>query len=112
MYSFGSKVRYSETGSDGRLTPVMILNYFQDSSTMQSEELGVGIEYLAEYRAAWVLNFWQLDILKRPYLGQEIEISTIPYEFRGVIGKRNYQMTDKEGNVFARANAIYTLMNM
>ena len=112
MYAFKSKVRYSETGSDGLLTPVMILNYFQDSSTMQSEELGVGIEYLSEYRAAWVLNFWQLDIIQRPALGQEIEILTFPYEFRGVIGRRNYQMSGLGGEVLARANAIYTLMNM
>ena len=112
MYSFESKVRYSETGSDARLRPVMILNYFQDSSTMQSEDLGVGIEYLNEFKAAWVLNFWQLDIIRRPSLGESIIISTFPYEFRGVMGNRNYLMTTPGGERLAMANAIYTLLNM
>ena len=112
MYSFDSKVRYSETGSDARMSPVMILNYFQDSSTMQSEDLGIGIEYLSRFRAAWVLNFWQLDIIRRPYLGEKIKISTIPYKFSGVLGNRNYLMTTAEGERLAMANAIYTLLNM
>ncbi|MCR5417408.1 MAG: acyl-[acyl-carrier-protein] thioesterase [Lachnospiraceae bacterium] len=112
MYSFQSRIRYSETGRDKKLTAAMLLNYFQDCSTMQSEDLGIGIEYLAEKDQAWVLNFWQVDILRRPVLSEKVTILTAPYEFKGVMGMRNYMMQDEAGEKLAVANTIYTLLNM
>ncbi len=112
MYSFESRIRFSETGRDHRLTIPMLLNYFQDCSTQQSEDLGVGMEYLEQRDAAWVLNFWQVDIIRRPLLGEKVIIGTQPYEFKGVLGFRNYIMTDEKGEKLALANTIYTLLNM
>ena len=43
-YSFNSRVRYSETGEDGRLTLPGALNYFQDCCTFQAESIGLGME--------------------------------------------------------------------
>ncbi len=112
MYSFKSTVRYSETGLDRRLTIPMLLNYFQDCSTMQSEDLGIGIEYLTPKSMAWVLNFWQVDILRRPMLGEKIVISTWPYDFKGAMGHRNYLMETETGEKLAYANTLYTLLHM
>ena len=57
MYSFNSRVRYSEVNKDGRLKLVSLLDYFQDCSTFHSEDAGMGTEYLAGQGLAWVLNF-------------------------------------------------------
>ena len=46
MYTFDSRVRYSETGEDGLLSLPAIVDYFQDVSTFQSEDLGIGIDFL------------------------------------------------------------------
>ena len=89
MYSFESRVRYSEIDSQGKLSIHSILNYLQDCSTFQSEQLGVGIECLKENHMVWVLSFWQVDILKYPVLGEEIEIGTLPYEIKGFLYERN-----------------------
>ena len=48
MYTFDSRVRYSETGEDGLLSLPAIVDYFQDASTFQSEDLGIGIDFLKE----------------------------------------------------------------
>lgn len=45
MYSIKERVRYSETDKSGHLTLTGIVNYFQDCSTFQSEDLGVGMEF-------------------------------------------------------------------
>ena len=45
MYTFESRIRYSETGSEGRLTMASLINYFQDCSTFHSEDLGLGVAY-------------------------------------------------------------------
>ena len=42
MYSFDSRVRYSETGENGRLSIRGMIDYMQDCSTFQSEDAGVG----------------------------------------------------------------------
>ena len=48
MYTFESRIRYSETDSDGKLAMASLINYFQDCSTFQSEDLGLGVECLQE----------------------------------------------------------------
>ena len=48
MYTFDSRVRYSETGEEGLLSLPAIVDYFQDVSTFQSEDLGIGIDFLKE----------------------------------------------------------------
>ena len=36
MYTFDSRVRYSEVGIDGNMTLIALLDYFQDCSTFHS----------------------------------------------------------------------------
>ena len=69
MYTFNSRIRYSELNSQGFLSTEALMNYFQDCSTFQSEDLGIGLEYLDEMNAAWVINSWQVDIRRYPKLG-------------------------------------------
>lgn len=112
MYTFQSRVRYSETDSNERLTLPAITDYFQDCGTFQSEELGLGVQYLQESHLAWVLSAWQIVVETYPRLCDEIRISTFPYGFKGFLGYRNYTMDRADGTRMAYANAIWTLLNM
>lgn len=112
MYSLESRVRYSEIDSNGELSLQSVLDYFQDSSTFHSEDLGVGLEYLDKRNMVWLLSGWQIVVERYPKLGEYIKIFTFPYEFKGFIGFRNFYMEDKEGNKIAYANSIWTLMNL
>ena len=44
MYTFDSRVRYSEIDHTGNMTLPALINYFQDCSTFQSEDIGLGKE--------------------------------------------------------------------
>lgn len=57
MYQFESRIRYSELHEDGLLAVPKIVDFFQDCSTFQSEELGVGLEHLTGQGIAWILSF-------------------------------------------------------
>ena len=46
MYELNSRVRYSETDIDAKLSLTGIMNYMQDCSTMQSEDAGSGSDIL------------------------------------------------------------------
>ena len=112
MYQFDSRIRYSETDSDENLTVMALLNYFQDCSTFQSEDAGVGVRYCLDRDLVWVLNAWQIVPIRLPKLGEKVTIATIPYEFQKFMGYRNFMMFDQEGNYLAKANSIWSLINI
>ncbi len=111
MYTFRSRVRYSETDSRELLTLAAITDYFQDCGTFQSEQLGLGVHYLQKSHLAWVLSAWQIVVEEYPRLGDDIIISTFPYGFKGFLGYRNYTMDRPDGERMAYANAIWTLLD-
>lgn len=112
MYSFNSIVRYSEVNKNGRLDPVSIVNYFQDCSTFQSESLDMGIEHLKGIDRAWVLNSWQIEILKDVSLMDEIEIGTWAYDAKGIYGYRNFVINSLDGKRLVNANSIWVYIEM
>lgn len=112
MYRFDSRVRFSETDTQGRITLEALMDYFQDCSTFQSEDLGVGFEYLRKRDEAWVLSYWQVVIEEYPRLGEKIQICTLPYDFKGCFGYRNFFMENEAGERIACANSLWTLLNM
>ncbi len=111
MYSFKGRIRYSETGSDGQLTLLSLLNYFQDCVTFHSEDLGVGVEYLKELHGVWVMNFWQIDIDRYPKFCEHVKIQTHPYDFKLCLGSRNFGMLDEGGKMVAVANTLWTFLH-
>ena len=112
MYEFDGRIRYSETDSEGNLTLMALLNYFQDCSTFQSEDAGVGIRYCLDRNLVWVLNAWQIVPIRLPKLGEQVRVATIPYEFQKFMGFRNFMMLDQEGNYLAKANSVWSLINL
>ena len=112
MYAFDSRIRYSETDSEGKLTLNALLNYFQDCSTFHSEDIGLGLDYMKGLGQAWVLSSWQIVVNRYPALGERVKIMTIPYELRGFLGFRNFAMLDEQGEYVAKANSLWSLLDM
>lgn len=112
MYTFDGRVRYSEVGEDGCMSLQSLLDYFQDCSTFQSEDIGLGIAYMKTIGQVWLLSAWQICVKRYPAFGEHIVTGTMPYEFRGFMGYRNFLMRTKEGEALACANSIWTLMDI
>ena len=62
MYTFDARIRYSEGDCENRLTMNSLLNYFQDCSTFQAEDLGLGVRYMLDRGLVWALSSWQIDV--------------------------------------------------
>ena len=112
MYSFDSRVRYSETAEDGRLSLCSAIHYMQDCSIFQSEALGVGIRVLREQGRAWLLSSWQVEFLGRPELGEKITVGTWASSFKAMYGYRNFVILDGEGRQAVRAATIWVYMDI
>lgn len=112
MYSFDSKIRYSECDSEARLSIMSLLDYFQDCSVFHSEVCTAGVDFLKEKKHAWVLSSWQIIFNRMPKLMEEVTISTWPYEMRGFYGYRNFTMKDSNGELLAYASSIWVFLDM
>lgn len=112
IYTFESRVRYSEIGEDQKLTLNSIVNYFQDCSTFQSEEIGLGVNALAQRQQVWLLLSWQICVDRYPKLGEKIAVKTWAYDFKGFYGHRNFLMEDEDGNRLAYANSLWGFIDL
>lgn len=112
MYTFESRIRYSEINEYEYLSMEGLINYFQDCSTFQSEDLGIGIDRLKSMDLAWIVNYWQIDVNRYPRLGERVVIGTSPYQLRGFMGLRNFMMETAEGERLVNANSVWSLYNM
>ena len=106
VYEFESRVRYSETDRDKKMTLVSLADYFQDCSTFQSESFGRGLDYMKELQRAWMILSWQIEILRLPVLCEKIRVQTWAYDFKGFYGMRNFAMLDERGTYLAKANSV------
>lgn len=111
IYTFDSRVRFSETDHRGFMTLTALINYMQDCSTFQSEDIGVGMSVLRERNKAWLLSYWQVVIERFPRFGEKITVGTLATGFKGFLGNRNFFIDDESGNRLASANSIWTFFD-
>lgn len=107
MYSFSSRVRYSEVDRFKHLNLASFIDYFQDCSTFHGEDMNRGMDFLQKNNRVWLLNSWQICVNCYPTLGEEITIETWPYDFKSMYGYRNFLLKNKNGQVLAAANSIW-----
>lgn len=112
MYSFDTKVRYSELNEERIVRPEAIVNYLQDCTTFHSDSLGADVDFYMTEKKVWVLNSWQIEI-KRPLHDNEvIKVCTWPYDFAGAYGHRNFIIKDSEGNDVVQANTLWVFTDL
>ncbi len=111
MYKMEGCIRYSECGIDNKVRISSIINYFQDCTTENSEKLGVGHAYLKAKKRAWILNSWQVEIKRRPEVGERVEVSTWATGFKGVLGPRDFSMSTKDGEELVCAHSLWVYLD-
>ena len=111
MYTCRRKVTYSEISAHGHADGAQIIRYFQDCSTFQSEQLGVGMDFLEKHHHVWILTAWQVLFNRFPQLGETIEAGTWAYDFDVMYGYRNFILKDAHENELARANSLWVLVD-
>ena len=111
MYTFETRVRFSEVGAEGRMDSVAVLNAFQDCSTFQSEDLGIGDSFMQAQGMAWLIVYWNLHVYRYPSLGEKIRVGTSPYALKGFVGYRNFMLETPEGERLAEADSVWPLID-
>lgn len=112
MYQFETKVRYSEVDEEGFLSLIGLMNYLQDTTTFHSESCGGGMEALKKKDRVWVLSGWQITIHRRPRFLEQIRVITMPYDFKGMLGYRCFEIRDSNDELLVFANSIWCYMQI
>ena len=111
MYEYRKRIGFSECDTDRKLSVTSLIDAFQDCSTFQSEDLGVGFDVLQGEHLVWVINYWELEIGELPHLCDYVTVGTFPYGFKACFGLRNFYMKDEEGHFLVKANSMWTLID-
>lgn len=105
MYSFDSRVRYSECDENGMLALVPMMNYLQDCSTFQNETVGRGLGGLRRNHLGWVLAAWLIQIDSLPRFCDAITTSTWCYAMRRLQAERCFEIRGADGTTHVRADS-------
>lgn len=111
MYSYDAIVRYSETGGRKMSNMASLANYFQDCAILQSENVGIGLDYLADHHRAWFLISWQIEVDRYPAMGEKIKVRTWAYDFKASLGFRNIDILDENGIRIVKAASIWSYVD-
>lgn len=111
MYSYDAIVRYSETGGGKKSNMASLANYFQDCAILQSENVGIGLDYLADHHRAWFLISWQIEVDRYPAMGEKIKVRTWAYDFKASLGFRNIDILDENGIRIVKAASIWSYVD-
>lgn len=111
MYSYDAIVRYSETGGRKKSNMASLANYFQDCAILQSENVGIGLDYLADHHRAWFLISWQIEVDRYPAMGEKIKVRTWAYDFKASLGFRNIDILDENGIRTVKAASIWSYVD-
>lgn len=111
MFYLDKTVSFSETAPDRMIRITEMIDYYQDACTRQSEEAGVGLQELRRRGFAWVVSSWQIVVNRYPSLEEKVRVGTAPYQFKGVMGLRNFRMETLDGEVLSYANSVWSFID-
>lgn len=112
MYTFTSKVRYSEIDESGTLSVTALIKYLQDCSTFHSQTLGLGPAHADATGLAWLISAWEIEISALPHFDDEIRVSTWATEFKGLRAHRNFTVRSADDSeTYVRANSEWFMFD-
>ena len=112
MYQFNSRVSYSQVDSKLNLTYFALVNYMQDCSCFHSDDVGVGVGYLSSIDRGWFVTSYEIHINRMHYYLENISIITYPYQVRGMMARRIYEIKSETGELLVYADSLWVLMDL
>ena len=91
------QVRSYEVDGNGRLRPVTLLNYLQDSAGSHAAALGFAVSQLRRRQVTWVISRYHVHFFRYPRRGEELEVRTWPSARQTLFALRDFEVCDLFG---------------
>ena len=100
-----------DVGEGFAITNKALLEALTNTSNVHAERIGQGAEEKAVSRLSWVVVNWRLQVLRRPKVCRTILCRTWAREFTRVLGYRDYEVVDENGETVAIATSVWTALD-
>ena len=104
-------VQNNEVDKYNNIYPEMILSYLQDTAMEQSENIGVGLEFLIKENLNWILIRYHVQILRYPQINEKIKVLTHAVGFNKMFAYRDFKVQNEEGKVLVTAGTQWLLVD-
>ena len=111
MYTWDTRVLYSQLGPEGRLSLPALLDLFQDIATLHAEDFGCGLDTMIANHRAWLLSRWRVRLGTLPRSAQRVQVCTQAYESRLALNRRCFFLRDEAGETLATGDSLWTLVD-
>lgn len=112
MYEYQTRTRYSEYDEQGRMRLLDLLNYLQNTSSYHSFDSGLSVEHYKSINRAWLINYWDIQILSLPEDSEYITAGTSPHDIRGLFAYRNFWLRNTaDGRYHIKADSVWFEVN-
>ena len=111
VYEKKQKINGYECTYNYQLQPTAALNYFQQTSQEQSEQLGVGPEVLDEMGLAWFLVKYKLQFHEYPKFNDEVMVETEAIAFDKFAAHRRFAIKSLDGRMMVEGDTEWMLQN-
>lgn len=112
MYQYKARVSYSKVDANLNLTYFDLVNYMQDCSCFHSDDVNVGVRYLAPLKRGWFVTTYEIHINRMPVYMENIVVTTYPYQVKGMMARRIYTIESEEGELLVYADSLWVLMDL
>jgi acyl-CoA thioesterase FadM len=111
MYSFLSKVRYSECDAHSKLSATALVNYLQDAMGFDCELSGRGFAHLRQRHLSWFVLGWHIIIDAPLSFLDDICIHTWTSGISSYSVRRSFAVEREDATVAVRASASLSLVD-
>lgn len=112
LFEYSFPIRYHELDSRGQLRPVTLLNCVQDAGGIHAARLGVSVRDLRRRGLTWVLSRVHLEVERYPHADDLVKVLTWPSTREGLFSCREFEMRDRNGELFSRATSSWAVLNL
>lgn len=112
IYEREFPIRYHELDSHGLLRPVTLLNLVQDTGGLHAAQLGISVRDIRHRGLTWVLSRVHLVVDRYLHADDVIHVRTWPSSRDGLFSCREFEMRDRNGDLFSRATSSWAVLNL
>jgi medium-chain acyl-[acyl-carrier-protein] hydrolase len=106
------RIRSYEVDFRGRVSPVAILNYLQDTAAEHAHRLGVAVTDLLQQGHTWVLSRSHLKLFNAPGVGKVLRVRTWPSLRDNRFTCREFEVHDRQGELVALATTSWAVLDV
>jgi len=105
IFTYEYKTRYTDVGSNNKLTLKALVATLQQAAISHSEEAGYGVSTIDQTHLAWLLLDWKVQVISYPSSKETLTVKTWPRVFDKLYSYRDFEVFDDNNNLVAIASS-------